>query len=167
MSISPPSLPYTLPSFSFNFHSLSITPLQMSMCYVWHYLLSSKQGYTKKGRCTNISYKIDRYTCCPKAIFRISLSIRYMILWFSCAFAMEYIKLNIFFDSFTGLFLSFPWMISPASFYIILNIYWSAIKTHTISVMSTVLVYHYNYSLIYNSLKWNTIVIMLEIIFYA
>ena len=77
MSISPPSLPHTLPSFSFNFHSLSITPLQMSMCYVWHYLLSSKQGYTKKGRCTNIFSKIDRYTCCPKAIYRISLLMRY------------------------------------------------------------------------------------------
>ena len=162
MSISPPSLPHTLPSFSFNFHSLTITPLQMSMCYVWHYLLSSKQGYTKKGRCTNISYKIDRYTCCPKAIYRISIFIRY-----GCTFAMEYNILNIFFDSSTELYLTFPWMISPASFYIILNIYWSAIKTHTISVMSTVLVYHYNYSLIYNSLKWNTIVIMLEIIFYA
>ena len=32
--------------------------------------------------------------------------------------------------------------------------------------MTTVLVYHYNYSLIYNSLKWNTIVIMLEIILF-
>ena len=87
MSISPPSLPHTLPSFSFNFHSLSITPLQMSMCYVWHYLLSSKQGYTKKGRCTNISYKIDRYTCCPKAIYRISIFIRY-----GCTFGIQHVK---------------------------------------------------------------------------
>ena len=64
------------------------------------------------------------------------------------------------------LVLNFPTYSFPASFYIILNMYRGAIKTHTISVMTTVLVYHYNYSLIYNSLKWNTIVIMLEIILF-
>ena len=47
MSSLPPSLAYTLTSCIFHFLSLDISPLQMSMCYVWQYSLLSIQGHLR------------------------------------------------------------------------------------------------------------------------